>query len=237
MLLCQLHKLSLSILASVTPFHWQWPFCTPNMPSEFSSQNYLQWSSQDFPMAASFSSFSFEPVSSPEGGTEDAVGGPARMPLPRVCIHPPGAMGVGCSWLRPLSFPVELPLACRSLLSWPGSGDNGSNLHLPTVDKGWVMKRLAAFTSDGSDGKEFTCNEGNPSSIPGLGRSLDEGNGNPLQYSYLENPMDRGAWWVQSTRSQKDGHDWATNTGRDTSGWSDSWFGASHGIKLRPDFS
>ena len=38
------------------------------------------------------------------------------------------------------------------------------------------------------------CNAGDPGSIPGLGRSPGEGNGNPLQYSCLENPMDRGAW-------------------------------------------
>ena len=38
--------------------------------------------------------------------------------------------------------------------------------------------------------------EVNLGSIPGLGRSLGEGNGNPLQYSCLENPMDRGAWWA-----------------------------------------
>ena len=44
-----------------------------------------------------------------------------------------------------------------------------------------------------SDGKE-PCNAGNPGSIPGSGRSLREGNGNPLQYSCLENSMDRGAW-------------------------------------------
>ena len=41
---------------------------------------------------------------------------------------------------------------------------------------------------------ESACNEGDPSLIPGLGRSLGEGDGNPLQYSCLENPMDRGAW-------------------------------------------
>ena len=46
----------------------------------------------------------------------------------------------------------------------------------------------------GSDGKESTCNAGDPGSIPGLGGSPGEGNGNPLQYSCLENPMDRGAW-------------------------------------------
>ena len=46
----------------------------------------------------------------------------------------------------------------------------------------------------GSDGKVSACNAGDPGLIPGLGRSPGEGNGNPLQYSCLENPMDRGAW-------------------------------------------
>ena len=47
-----------------------------------------------------------------------------------------------------------------------------------------------------SNGKEFACNVGEPGSIPGLGRSPGELNGNLLQYSCLENPMDRGAWWA-----------------------------------------
>ena len=42
--------------------------------------------------------------------------------------------------------------------------------------------------------KQSTCNVGDPGSIPGSERSPGEGNGNPLQYSCLENPMDRGAW-------------------------------------------
>ena len=46
----------------------------------------------------------------------------------------------------------------------------------------------------GSDGKASADNAGDLGSIPGLGRSPGEGNGNPLQYSYVENPMDRGAW-------------------------------------------
>ena len=46
----------------------------------------------------------------------------------------------------------------------------------------------------GEAGKEFACNAGDAGSIPGSGRSPGEGNGNPLQYSCLENPMDRGAW-------------------------------------------
>ena len=45
-----------------------------------------------------------------------------------------------------------------------------------------------------SDSKASAYNAGDPASIPGLGRSPEEGNGNPLQYSYLENSMDGGAW-------------------------------------------
>ena len=47
---------------------------------------------------------------------------------------------------------------------------------------------------DGSDGKVSAYNAGDPASIPGSGRSPGEGNGNPLQYSCLENPMHGGAW-------------------------------------------
>ena len=47
----------------------------------------------------------------------------------------------------------------------------------------------------GSVGKETACSAGDPSSIPRLGRYSGEGNGNPLLYSCLENPMDREAWW------------------------------------------
>ena len=48
----------------------------------------------------------------------------------------------------------------------------------------------------GSDGKESACNMGDPSLTPGSGRFPGEGNGNSLQYSHLENSMDRGAWWT-----------------------------------------
>ena len=50
--------------------------------------------------------------------------------------------------------------------------------------------------SGGSEGKESTCSAEDPHLIPGSGRCLGEGNGNQLQYSCLENPMDRGAWWA-----------------------------------------
>ena len=45
-----------------------------------------------------------------------------------------------------------------------------------------------------SEGKESACNAGDPDLIPGLGKAPGKGNGNPLQFSCLENPMDRGAW-------------------------------------------
>ena len=52
------------------------------------------------------------------------------------------------------------------------------------------------YIPGGSDGKESACNAGDLDSIPGLGRSPGEGNGNPLQYPCLENLMDRGVWWA-----------------------------------------
>ena len=57
----------------------------------------------------------------------------------------------------------------------------------------------------GSGGKESACNAGDPGLIPGSGRSTAERNGNPLQYSGLENSMDRGAWRAtvhEDSRSQ-----------------------------------
>ena len=74
-----------------------------------------------------------------------------------------------------------------------------------------IFNYLMGFLGD-SDSKESTCNAGDLSLMPGLGRSHREGNGNPLQYSCLENPMDRDAWqttvhevtesWTQLTHTQ-----------------------------------
>ena len=49
---------------------------------------------------------------------------------------------------------------------------------------------------EGSDSKKSPCNVGDLGSIPGSRRSPGEGNGSPVQYSCLENAMDRGAWWA-----------------------------------------
>ena len=65
----------------------------------------------------------------------------------------------------------------------------------------------SAVTS-GSDSKESACKIGEP----GSERFPGEGHGNPLQYSCLENPTDRGAWWAIVMVSQIVGHHWATNT-------------------------
>ena len=58
----------------------------------------------------------------------------------------------------------------------------------------WLLVTLHKGFPGDSDGKESAYNAGDLGSVPGLGRSPGEGNGNPLQYSCLENPMGRGAW-------------------------------------------
>ena len=59
---------------------------------------------------------------------------------------------------------------------------------------------------DSSVSKQSACNAGDPGSIPGLGRSPGEGNGNPLQYSCLENPMERRAWRTTAHEIERVGH-------------------------------
>ena len=58
-----------------------------------------------------------------------------------------------------------------------------------------MLSSILSLGSPGSlVGKESACSAGDPGSVPGLGRPPGEGNGNPLQHSYLEKSMDRGAW-------------------------------------------
>ena len=71
--------------------------------------------------------------------------------------------------------------------------------HLKTEETFWSTKYflnlvLRILCPGGSDGKESVCSVGDLGSFLGLGRFPGEGNGNPLQYSCLENSMDRGAW-------------------------------------------
>ena len=76
------------------------------------------------------------------------------------------------------------------------------NIILTHVEWNWFRDFTDIYTSlpggfpGGSEGKASACKAENLSSIPRSGRSLGEGNGNPLQYYRLENPMDRGAWYA-----------------------------------------
>ena len=82
-------------------------------------------------------------------------------------------------------------------------------LNLDTIyeqDTIWIMNCVLGFPG-GSDGKESSCNAGDLGSIPGLGRSPGEANSYPLQYSGLENSMDRGAWQATVHGLQRAGHD------------------------------
>ena len=87
--------------------------------------------------------------------------------------------------------PVPLPL-----LSLDPAGCGQETLpNSPVKNVAHFLSSLSFFLG-GSDGKESACNAGDQSLIPGSGRSLGEGNGNPLQYSCLEDSMHSGAWWA-----------------------------------------
>ena len=75
--------------------------------------------------------------------------------------------------------------------SWRQTGTLGGAPASPSSPSVWPDSK--GFPG-GSDAKESACRAGDPGSNPWLGRSLGEGNGHPLQYSCLENPMHRGAW-------------------------------------------
>ena len=79
----------------------------------------------------------------------------------------PGYLGLG-DWSHHRDYLGHEDLFCSSFVGFPG----------------------------GSEVKVSACNAGGLGSIPGSGRSPGEGNGNPLQYSCVENPMDGGAWWA-----------------------------------------
>ena len=96
--------------------------------------------------------------------------------------------------------PVFTPFAEKAVLS--------SLMILGPVEKHLMMyvNIFLGFPSS-TDGKESACNAGDSGSIPGWGRSPGEGNGNPLQYSCLENSVDRGAWWATVHGVAKSQHD------------------------------
>ena len=83
-------------------------------------------------------------------------------------------------------------MPCSRSHSQQWQSEAGTQLPWP-----WLFPTILYFFwgfPAGSDGNEAACNAGDQGSIPGSGRSPGEGNGYPLQYSYLENSMDRGTW-------------------------------------------
>ena len=105
-------------------------------------------------------------------------------------------------------------------LAVKGSRPPTSNARTESPVPGWETKISHAMWHSQKEGTISTCiaslvaefqasacNEGDLGSIPGSGRSPGEGNGNPLQYSCLENPMDREAWGAIVHGSQRVGHD------------------------------
>ena len=79
----------------------------------------------------------------------------------------------------------------------------GNSQWITIGNRQWITR---SFPGD-SDGKEPACNAGDLCLISGFGKSPGEGNGNPLQYSCLENPMDRGTWWATVHGPQRVEHD------------------------------
>ena len=80
---------------------------------------------------------------------------------------------------------------------------------LTSPEQIWTIETSGGFPS-GSDGKESACNTGDLDSVPESGRSPGEGNGNPSQYSCLENAMDKGAWQATVHGVTRVGHDLVT---------------------------
>ena len=86
------------------------------------------------------------------------------------------------------------------ILNPPPTSPPIASLRVVPVHRPWALFKVHSQKQEGfaggSDGKESFCDAGDLSSIPGSGRYPGEGNDNPLQYSGLENYMDRGAWWA-----------------------------------------
>ena len=99
----------------------------------------------------------------------------------------------------------------------------------------WIRLVVLLGFPCGSDSKEFTCNVGDQGLIPGLGRSVGEGNGYPLQYSCLGNPMDRGAWRGYSPWGHKelDTTEPLTLCGALTG--QTRWVNTEHSVLVQPD--
>ena len=117
--------------------------------------------------------------------------------------------GVGCHFLLQcvkVKTESEVTESCPTLSDCMDCSPLGSSVHgiFPRLS---ILKKKKLGFPGGSVVKNPAANAGDMGLIPGSGRSPKEGNGNPLQYSCLENPMDGGAWWATVQGSQRVGHD------------------------------
>ena len=116
--------------------------------------------------------------------------------------------GTDFSHMPPAPTHAQLPLPYLSTIppqGWDICSGGGSTLAHQHHLESRVYIRAQSWCSiegdfwgfpSGPDSKHSDCNAGDPGSIPASGRSPGDGNDNPLQYSCLENPMNRGAWWA-----------------------------------------
>ena len=106
-------------------------------------------------------------------------------------LEQPGQEKKKCVQCYSLTHDYQSQFFCMIWIKW--KNPHAPNIMLlPTWSCIWV--NIDSDFPGSSDGKESVCNAGDPGSIPGSGRSPGEGNGNPLQYSCLENSMGREAW-------------------------------------------
>ena len=119
--------------------------------------------------------------------------------------------GMQETWVQFLSLedPLEKEMA-TSPVFLPGNSHGQRSLvgYSPRGGKSWTWLRTSLVAHKV---KHLAYNVGDLGSIPGSGRSSGEGNGNPLQHSCLENPMDGGAWWATVHGVARVGHDWETS--------------------------
>ena len=95
--------------------------------------------------------------------------------------------------LLPLLFLRLIPVTITAVLPLPAVIPSTT---IPSTAIAIAAYYYCIWLSRWLSGKESTCHAGDAGAVPGLGRSPGEGNGNPLQYSCLGNPMDRGGWWA-----------------------------------------
>ena len=108
------------------------------------------------------------------------------------CLHKLEKLQIKCSRVQMLKTDGHVQTLALLHICWGTICHSLTSLFLHVLSVTWIMGCSWWLSSKDS----VLANEGDAGLIPGSGRSPGEGNGNPLQYSCLGNPMDRGAWWA-----------------------------------------